>query len=543
VELEALDTRESRKARGAFFTPPAMAQFIADWAVRTAEDVTMEPSCGEASFVLACAERLRLLGAEGTLEDKLHGVELHAASAAYANQLLAEAGVAARVHVGDFFDVPLDESYDVVVGNPPYVRYQEFTGASRLKARQAALEVGVSLSGLASSWAAFTVQAARLVRSDGRLGLVLPAELLSVNYAGPVRRFLMERFACVRLFMFDERVFPGATEEVVLLLAEGEGPTDHIAVSQARNLEDLNHLSDLRWQPADPSRKWTPALLDADALGTYSALSTKFVDLESWGRTDLGMVTGNNRYFTLNQDQVEALGLDLDVVRISPPGSKHLRGLRLTDTTLDQLGDEGKSVFLFRPGDKPTHHALSYIRAGQAKRVDKAYKCKVRTPWWRVPWVEVPDLFLTYMNHDTPRLVTNDAEVSYLNSVHGVRLKPENREIGRELLPLASLNSLTVLGAELVGRTYGGGLLKVEPREADRLPVPSPEVVAQAAEGLRAAAAPVGLLLQRGKLLEAVRLIDQVLLVDCLGIPIDQLVQLREARQGLFGRRVSRSGK
>lgn len=74
---------------------------------------------------------------------------------------------------------------------------------------------------LASSWAAFTVHAALYLHPGGRMGLVLPAELLSVNYAAEVRRFLLESFERVELVLFTERVFPGVLEDVVLLLAEG----------------------------------------------------------------------------------------------------------------------------------------------------------------------------------------------------------------------------------------------------------------------------------------------------------------------------------
>ncbi|WP_431112477.1 hypothetical protein [Variovorax paradoxus] len=57
---------------------------------------------------------------------------------------------------------------------------------------------------------------------------MLPAELLSVNYAAPARHFLFDRFRDVELLLFDEQVFPAAEAEadVGLLLADGylEGP-------------------------------------------------------------------------------------------------------------------------------------------------------------------------------------------------------------------------------------------------------------------------------------------------------------------------------
>jgi hypothetical protein len=101
----------------------------------------------------------------------------------------------------------------------------------------------------------------------------------------------------------------------------------------------------------------------------------------------------------------------------------------------------------------------------------------VRDPWWRVPYLRPADLFLTYMNADTPRFAGNLACAHHLNSVHGIYLSDSLRDDGIRLLPLASLNSATLLGAETVGRAYGGGLLKIEPGEADLLPVPSIDLV------------------------------------------------------------------
>ncbi|MGV7904611.1 SAM-dependent methyltransferase, partial [Mycobacterium kansasii] len=74
------------------------------------------------------------------------------------------------------------------------------------------------------------------------------------------------------------------------------------------------------------------------------------------------------------------------------------------------------------------------------------------------------------------------AKAHHLNSVHGVYLRDEVRTLGRDLLGFAALNSVTVLHAEIVGRSYGGGILKIEPREADRWLVPSPDLVVARAD-------------------------------------------------------------
>jgi hypothetical protein len=71
-----------------------------------------------------------------------------------ARDLLHAEGASASIRVSDFFAIEPTGSYDAVIGNPPYVRYQDFSGESRARSRQAALRAGVPLTNLASSWAA-----------------------------------------------------------------------------------------------------------------------------------------------------------------------------------------------------------------------------------------------------------------------------------------------------------------------------------------------------------------------------------------------------
>jgi adenine-specific DNA-methyltransferase len=538
-----VDSQELRKVRGAFFTPPELCRYMAEWAIRTPADRVLEPSCGEAAFLLAAAERLAELGPAQA--GGLRTVELHEPSARAAQALLQAGGFDARVDVGDFFAVQPEPKFDAVIGNPPYVRYQDFSGDDRTRARAAALQAGVRLSALASSWAAFAVHATLFLRPSGRLALVLPAELLSTNYAGEVRSFLMRRFARVRLVLFTERVFPGVLEEVVLLLAEGDGPTDHCELHQFRDAQQLagNTRTVSSWRPTDPEGKWTPALLDPGALAVYREVAEheNFTMLQAWGETTLGAVTGNNSYFALTDSRVAHLGLRPDdLLPLSPPGSRHLRRLAFRQSDWESLRPKGGRVWLFRPAREPSPAAWAYIAHGEREGVDRAYKCRVRDPWWRTPIVPPPDLFVTYMNADTPRLAINGAGVHHLNSVHGLYLQPQLRPEVAELLPIASLNSMTLVGAETVGRAYGGGMLKLEPREADLLPIPAPQLVERLGRELSALGAQVVEALSSGSLREAVRCVDDVLLRDGLGLTRAKCEALEKAHAALSARRTSR---
>ncbi|MEM5403753.1 HsdM family class I SAM-dependent methyltransferase [Paraburkholderia unamae] len=545
--MDPNDTPALRKERGAFFTPDAITRFISDWAIRTPSDRVLEPSAGDAAFLVSAVARLRELNTSRQVRPNVEGVEIHDHSARIASERVREAGGKAKIRHSDFFLVEPDPVFDAVIGNPPYIRYQDFSGEFRARSRAAALRAGVSLTGLASSWAAFTVHSTMFLKQGGRLGLVLPAELLSVNYAAPVRRFLFSRFREVQLVLFDEQVFPEAEADVVLLLADGylEGPAGHATIRQARNAAELGSLgAGLIWTPIDPAGKWTSSLVDPKAIEPLHDLLQRqvFCNLETWGDTTLGIVTGNNKYFTLSPQRAKELGLGRnELLPLSPPGSAHLRGLALTKGMLNKLGREGQATYLFYPSDTPTAEAAAYIADGHRTGVDTAYKCRVRKTWYQVPLVPAADLLLTCMNADTPRITANDAGAHHLNSVHGVFLNKQYRAVGRELLPLASLNSVTLMHAEMVGRAYGGGILKIEPKEADLWAMPAPTLVLQHADALRSIKQQVGQLLDDGMLLDAVQMVDQVLFGRRGDLSVKQIKKIRQAREELAQRRTLRA--
>lgn len=528
-----------------------MARFITEWATRTPQDRVLEPSCGEAIFLLEAGERLRTLAAEagrpGPAASQLMGVDLHSESVRLAETELRANDLESDLSTGDFFEYAPTGQVDAVIGNPPYVRYQDFSGSSRNRAIEAALASGVRLSSLASSWAAFTVHATSFLREGGRMGLVLPAELMSANYAGPVRQFLLDHFGEVTLVLFTERVFPGVQEEVVLLLAseftsEVAG-TNHFTLRQLANANELQSElgGDLgaTWVPQGKSSKWTNALgfwdIYADTID-----HPEITGLESWGRIALGAVSGRNSFFALNEATANEYDLrPSDLLPLSPPGSQHLRALSLTEDDVAVLTARGKRTALFAP-TKPSVGARAYIAHGESLEIDQAYKCRIRTPWWRVPLQQPADLLITYMNADTVALCSNEARVRHLNSVHGLFLSEDVRDIDPVYLALASCGSVTRLGAEIVGRSYGGGLLKVEPREAAQLPVPSPDLVRSCASELGTLLPRAVELLRQGRRDEVQTSVDEIF-APHLDLDAESLSAIRQAAHTLFTRRKARA--
>lgn len=544
-----------RKARGAFFTPPVLANYLAGWALHGNRSArVLDPTCGEGVFLLAAARELRKLGAtEESLNDQVCGVDLHEGSLAETSSLLEAEGLDAHVIAANFFELPPPGElfpsigpFDAVIGNPPFVRYQQHIGDARRASLQAAFRQGVRLSGLASSWAALLIHAAAFLARDGRLAMVVPSELLTVGYAEPVRQWLSRRFSAVKLVFFERRQFPDALENVLLLLAQGTGGCDAFSLYYTHDGEDLKRI-----RPFDEyavalaaSGKWTDLMLSVPERHVFKALASKyFVGLDTYGSPELGTVTGANSFFTLSEETRRAFGLipDQHVIKTCPPGTRHLRGLKFTASDWKDLRDEGEAVWMLYPKADDSSDALNdYLALGKERGVPQAYKCQVRSPWWRPPVVSTPDLFFTYMSHHYPRLITNTASVSFVNSMHGVRLLKDAPQIASEALPVLAMNSVTMLGAEMYGRSYGGGILKMEPREAARLPVPASGHLRAAWEILQPERDRLERSLRCGEWPSVVERVDQVLLREVLKVAESDVVIVSTALHTLRRRRISR---
>ncbi len=545
------DSPELRKQRGAFFTPSAIADFLAAWATAGRADArVLDPTCGEAVFLLAAARRLAANGAApASTRDLLHGVDLHEASRDHSRALLHAEGYDAQLVSGDFFAQPTPAQLggrlpwmDAVVGNPPFVRYQGHRGEARKLSAAAALAQGVRLSGLASSWAALLVHACSFLQPDGRVAMVLPAELMTVGYAEPLRRWLRTRFAAVHLVLFEQLQFHDAEEQVVLLVARGSGGCDAFALHQVRDADELQRLHVFDGVAVAPRAegKWTDLLLPTERRTLFRRVTSQhFTSLFTYGAPELGTVTGANPFFALSESTREQFGLSCnDLTAIVPPGTKHLRGTRFTKGRWEQLKLRGERVWLLDPiTDRPRGGLARYIAHGKELGVHEAYKCTVRSPWWRPPTVAPPDLFFTYMSHRYPRLIANEAGVSFVNSMHGLVLREDAPSIARDALPLLALNSVSMLGAEVFGRSYGGGILKMEPSEAAQLPVPTVSLLAKAWRRVEGRRDQLNELLRAGQWQEVVEEIDAALLTGAARIPQQDVLALRSEATNLRRRR------
>ena len=495
-------SRDRLKARGAFYTPAELTRFLARWAIRSADDRALEPSCGDGAFIGAIRERFVELGAAG-LADRLVGVERDPDEASKARALAA----GGRILTSDFFDVDPASlpQVDAVIGNPPYIRYQGFIGEDRRKGLARARGQGVELTDLASSWAHFVVHSTGFLRVEGRLALVLPAELLHTDYGQPVRDLLMRRFGSVIVVAFDRVVFPDAQVDAVLLLASNDDQLGLrvIRVMDERGLTAVDVGAHGAHASANAAGRWSGSVdFEAGAVYAEELASGVAVPLGSIASVDIGFVSGANDFFILSAAEAQRRRLPASVLTPTMRRPGDIPGL---------VAGREQSHLLLDLAGKPksrNKHLLAYLAEGEAAGISGRYKCRVRKPWYAVPLPRSkPQAFLPYMNHYGPRLIVNDADALSSNLLHGVTLRagaPPVRALAVEMC-----SSLTLLSAEIEGRAYGGGVLKLETKEAERLLVPV--LGDRRVEGLLEAFGRVNALRTAGELEAAASITDDLL--------------------------------
>ncbi len=192
---------DQRRSSGAFYTPPDLVAWVLDHALPDGASRVLDPACGTGHFLVAAARRLGDVRA-------VHGSDLDAEAVAIARErLCAEdpsvpaADIAARVKVADGLTAWAGETFDAVVGNPPFL--------GQLKRRTAGQRAG--LGAYTDTSAAFLRRSLDLVRPGGTVALVQPLSVLGARDAGPVRAAAAAAGAVTDFWVSDRPVFDGTT--------------------------------------------------------------------------------------------------------------------------------------------------------------------------------------------------------------------------------------------------------------------------------------------------------------------------------------------
>lgn len=474
-----------QKLRGGYYTPLDLAAYIASWTLAKKPQQVLEPSCGDGIFIQAIVE----LGFQEGLV--FTGFELLAEEAEKARKRAkCNQSLKTTINDEDFLQWALlqlaksKKPFDAVVGNPPFIRYQYLPEDAQQKAEQIFKVLGLPFTKHTNAWVPFVLASIAMLKPGGRLGMILPSEIVHVMHAQSLRTFLGT--TCSRLLIVDpeEIWFEGTLQGAVILFAEKkENPTDHsdglgIVKVKGREFlrEDPSALFDRtqRMNGKTVIGKWTRALLsngERQLLDTL--LDRPDVHLfDEIAEVDVGIVTGANKFFLVDDETVDRYKLQ-EFAHPMFGRSEHCPGIIYDERQHQANAEKGKPTnFIWFKESllKPSESVREYIEWGEGQDLHSRYKCRIRKPWYSVPSVYSTEIGMLKRSHDTPRLIHNRLDAFTTDTAYRI----SSKTVDSETLIYCFLNSLTALSAELEGRHYGGGVLELVPSEIEKLLLPIP---------------------------------------------------------------------
>ena len=466
----------SDKLRGGYYTPDSVVDLCLERAWKLlksqSEIAILEPSAGDGAFVRGVARFPQ------KSQVSMACVEKCQSEARKCVQAASKAGIDCKVSSMSFFDwiSRSKEEFNCVLGNPPFVRYQFVPPKDREAAERNLLELGVSLQGVSNLFIPFVLLSLRRLQPGGAFAMVLPSEVLCTSSGQQVRAALLAELSDLQVDLFPRDSFPDILQDVIVF--SGRKRRTPVEEGRVRFVEHLKAKKKQwsHWINLDDS-KWTQFLLDSVALSALKEAGTLLGvhRLGEVAKFTVSIVTGANKFFAVNHSTVAAHKLDKWVKPLMAR-SFDSPGVIFRNADHEEAVSQGRPAWLLdfdsdMPNPESYKGASTYLKEGETEGLPERYKCRIRSPWYRVPHVWAGDLMMSKRASLHHRVILNEASVLTTDTVYRGKMLPEYMSRKRDLVA-GFHNSLTLLSAEIEGRNYGGGVLELVPSEISRLLVP-----------------------------------------------------------------------
>ncbi len=478
-------TVADKKRIGAYYTPERAARILSAWAIQSPSDKVLEPSFGRCGFLQAVVDQLEVRGCEELIHN-VHGYDID--SGAFEGpyeSLVQENGAGDQFQERDFLEArPVDlegRKFNVVIGNPPYVSYHNMEEEQREAAVQAVRESDFSLDRKASLWAYFVLHALAFLKEGGRVAWVLPGSFFHADYASTIIDSVTGHFENAVALQLGERIFrsEGAEEHSVILLADGwktECPCEDLRVGYVPSLNDLEQtIQD--WEDGDWTGNDYDSRIGVAFMAPRVADAIRYVEDECRvGRlgdvtedVKIGIVTGDNRFFVIDRSEAQKRELENRDWKYIFAKSKITGGISVTQQDFQEAYQSDKSCLLVDGEGEVSEQLERYFDQKPKDEIESNVTFGKREDWRLPDDGNDPDAFFTYMQSLGPRLILNQAGVNSTNTIHRVYFGDEIAGIDQKALAVSLLSTFSRLSAEVEGRTYGSGVLKLEIGETRQL--------------------------------------------------------------------------
>jgi adenine-specific DNA-methyltransferase len=483
-----------RNKLGQYFTPDSVAKEMVRYALElmppSQEIRFLEPGFGHGAFYKALIHSV-----PGARLNKAWGYEINLGYVEDMNEACSDGILDLRL--ADFTTAFLPNSekkVNLLLCNPPYVRHHHLSPSNKkLLSENVQKATGISLNGRAGLYCYFILVAHSWLAPDAISGWLLPSEFMDTDYGKAIREYLTANVLLLRIHRFksNESLFDDAIVSSTIVFFYNRIPAeDHeLALSSGDSLLTPTITSRLKISQLKKAKKWSSLLIDNDQakfslIGSERQPQFKLSDFFEIKR---GIATGANSFFIISTDKINFYQLPGDFLKPILPSSRFLDGDEI------DADEDGEPHFEHRlylldcklPEEKlrNEHPQLwQYLETGKKAGVHLHNLCQSRTPWYSQESRLPAPIICKYMgNTSRPgskpiRFILNHSQAIATNAYHLLYPRPSLQSLldaDPNLIQVVwqILNKIAVDLFIVEGRTYGGGLFKIEPGELGRIPV------------------------------------------------------------------------
>lgn len=465
--FSTIRSASKRRATGAIYTPMPIVRSMMSWlSVQGTPERIVDPGAGSGRFILVAGETFPKALLVAVETDSLAALMLRA------NLKVRGWSNRATILVQDYRNIRLPRlnGMTAFVGNPPYVRHHDIEDSWKAWYATNFSKLGIKASALAGLHLHFFLKS-RMLATRGDVGaFITSAEWMDVNYGSALRSLVARDLGGLGLHVLEPKIhaFPGtATTAAITCFRVGE-TTEPILVRSVGDLKFLNNLTAGSQIPREEflsASRWSTIVRPS-----IPKHAEGIIELGELFRVHRGQVTGANDIWIAGEHA------DNLPERVKLPSVTKAKDLIQAGANLDTVASLRRVVDLPAELDEFCAEERRRINAflAWAKRngAHQTYVAQHRKAWWSVGLKAPAPILCTYMARRPPQFTFNACEARHINIAHGLypRQPIEDRVLRRLV---AWLNENISMGS---GRTYAGGLTKFEPKEVERLRIPSLEI-------------------------------------------------------------------
>jgi len=570
IYQELIPERE-RHQLGQFYTPPSICELISKWAIRSADDLVLDPGCGSGGFIIKSYDRLAELKTGRTevsekvharILDQLYAVDInpfpvHLTAMNLSMRKVRAPSTNLNTLVKDFFTlepnatihasykvktaagevqrrIQLPQSFDAVLGNPPYTRWKEipeptkkfilrYLGAVIRKYGLTPRLAGGMEPGIYVYW---VMHAERFLKDGGRLAMIVSNLWMQTEYGISFGKFILDHFKVVSVIDFTLRQFDALISTCIILLEKCEnkeerdrneivfinipGEVESVSVDELLNVEktsDRYYVKVVRQGDMPRDKKWLAVFYGEKIFASQLLTKMEGMFEPIRGNTKWSLYAlshdhrpdpGSSEFYYLSPSQVREHGLDAfmgnrNILHPAVTRAQHAKYFTFTKEDWEKLESDDQKCYMFigriRKKDAPTP-IREYIKLGETQIRTRlretrgggrlaceteAAKVREKTMgfygWYDLGGVVETSFFAVRQAWHKTRFVLCGYPVALYDAL--IAFKPKVKLSESQLKAfLAYLNSsFTQYYIELNGRRSGGGIIGLEVDIAREMPV------------------------------------------------------------------------